>query len=166
MKNFFIGLTLFVTNLFCTHACATTEQTLSIIKPDAVSDHHIGAIINRLEQENLCPVAMKMLQLSPEQAKTFYAVHKERPFYNDLVIFMTSGPVVVMVLEGDDAVAKNRKVMGATDPDPKKAEKGTIRADFAQSVGRNAIHGSDSKENAAIEIAYFFRPEEIHSREK
>ncbi len=137
------------------------EQTLSIIKPDAVEQHHIGDIEAYLESAGLHIVAAKLIQLTPEQAKTFYEVHKDRPFYKDLVNFMTSGPVLVQVLEGEDAVAINRKVMGATDP--AKASPGTIRADFGTSVQQNAVHGSDSPANAAKEISYFFKPEEIHS---
>ncbi len=130
------------------------EQTISIIKPDAVAKNVIGEIYSRFEKAGLKIVAAKMLHLSKEQAEGFYAVHKERPFFNDLVAFMTSGPVMVQVLEGDNAVAKNRELMGATNP--KNAEPGTIRADFADSIDENAVHGSDSLENAAIEIAYFF----------
>lgn len=135
------------------------DQTLSIIKPDGVANKHIGDVISRFEKNGLQVAAIKMIRMTPEQAGQFYAVHKGRPFYEDLVKRMSSGPVVVLVLEGDDAVAKNRKLMGATDP--KEAEKGTIRADFAVSKGENTVHGSDSKENAAIEIAFFFKPEEI-----
>ncbi|MCF7851964.1 MAG: nucleoside-diphosphate kinase [Simkaniaceae bacterium] len=138
-----------------------TERTLSIIKPDAVSKHHIGEIIARFEKNNLSVVAMKMTHLSAHQAGGFYAVHKERPFYNDLVEFMTSGPVVIMVLEGENAVMKNRDIMGATNP--KEAAPGTIRADFASSIDANAVHGSDSLENAKIEIAFFFKESEIHA---
>ena len=130
------------------------EQTLSIVKPDAVSSHHIGEIISRFEKSGLNIAAIKMLHLTKQQAQDFYAVHKERPFYGDLVEFMISGPVVVMVLEGPNAVAKNRLIMGATDP--KNADAGTLRADFAESVQRNAVHGSDSAENAKKEIEFFF----------
>ena len=135
------------------------QQTLSIIKPDAVKKGVIGKIIDRFESNGLRIAAAKKLQLSREDAGKFYEIHKERPFYNDLIDFMTSGPVVVMVLEGEDAVAKNRELMGATDP--KKADKGTIRADFAESIDANAVHGSDSLENAKIEIAFFFAKREI-----
>lgn len=135
------------------------EQTLSIIKPDAVKKGVIGKIISRFEDNDLCVRAAKKLQLSTDDAKKFYEVHKDRPFYGDLVEFMTSGPVVVMVLEGANAVAKNRELMGATDP--KKADKGTIRADFADSIDANAVHGSDSLENAKIEIAFFFAKREL-----
>jgi nucleoside-diphosphate kinase len=135
------------------------EQTLSIIKPDAVKKGVIGKIIDRFESNGLRIAAMKKLELSKKDAKSFYAVHSERPFFGELVAFMTSGPVVVMVLEGEDAVAKNRKLMGATNP--KEAEKGTIRADFAESIDANAVHGSDSLENAKIEINFFFAKREI-----
>lgn len=130
------------------------ERTLSIIKPDAVKKNHIGEIIARFEKNGLHIVAAQMLQLSETQAKKFYEIHKERPFYNDLVNFMISGPVMVMVLEGDNAVLKNREIMGATNP--KDAAPGTIRKDFASSIDENAVHGSDSLENAGIEIEFFF----------
>ena len=135
------------------------QQTLSIIKPDAVKKGVIGKIIDRFESNGLRIAAAKKLRLSAEDAGKFYEIHKDRPFYKDLIEFMTSGPVVVMVLEGDDAVAKNRELMGATDP--KKADKGTIRADFADSIDANAVHGSDSLENAKTEIAFFFAKREI-----
>ena len=135
------------------------EQTLSIIKPDAVKKGVIGKIIDRFESNGLRIAAMKKVQLSEQDAGEFYAVHKERPFFGELVEFMTSGPVVVMVLEGENAVAKNRELMGATDP--KEAAPGTIRADFAESIDANAVHGSDSLENAAKEIAFFFARREI-----
>ena len=135
------------------------QQTLSIIKPDAVKKGVIGKIIDRFESNGLRIAAMKKVQLSKKDAEEFYAVHKERPFFGELVEFMTSGPVVVMVLEGEDAVAKNRKLMGATNP--KEAEPGTIRADFAESIDANAVHGSDSLENAKIEIEFFFAKREI-----
>ncbi len=135
------------------------EQTLSIIKPDAVKKGVIGQIVSRFESNGLRVAAMKKLQLSDADAGEFYAVHKERPFFGELVEFMTSGPVVVMVLEGEDAVAKNRELMGATNP--KEAEAGTIRADFAESIDANAVHGSDSLENAQIEINFFFAQREI-----
>ena len=140
----------------------TLEQTLSIIKPDAVGQNQIGNIIEYFEREGLNVVAAKMLHLSEDQAKSFYAIHKERPFFGELVEFMTSGPVVVMVLEGENAVTKNRQIMGATDPS--KAAPGTIRGDFATSIERNAVHGSDSLENAATEISFFFKPNEIFPR--
>ena len=135
------------------------EQTLSIIKPDAVKKGVIGKIIDRFESNGLRIAAMKKLQLGRCDAKEFYAIHKERPFFNDLVDFMVSGPVVVMVLEGGNAVAKNRELMGATNP--KEAKAGTIRADFADSIDANAVHGSDSLENAKNEIAFFFAKREI-----
>jgi nucleoside-diphosphate kinase len=135
------------------------EQTLSIIKPDAVKKGVIGKIIDRFESNGLRIAAMKKIRLSEDMAGGFYAEHKERPFFGDLVEFMTSGPVVVMVLEGDNAIAKNRELMGATNP--KEAAAGTIRADFAESIDANAVHGSDSKESAAREIKYFFSDIEI-----
>lgn len=138
------------------------ERTLSIIKPDAVAKNVIGQIVARFEQAGLQVVASKMLHLSREKAGGFYAEHKERPFYNDLVDFMTSGPVVVQVLEGEGAIAKNRELMGATNP--KEADAGTIRADFASSIDANAVHGSDSEESAAREVAYFFAADEICPR--
>lgn len=140
------------------------QQTLSIIKPDGVANQHVGDIISRFEKNGLRIAALKMVQLSPEQASQFYAVHKDRPFFNDLVKMMSSGPVVILVLEGDDAVAKNRQLMGATDP--KKADSGTIRADFSKSVTENTVHGSDSQENAKTEIDFFFKPEEIVNQNK
>ena len=136
------------------------EQTLSIIKPDAVAKSVIGKIVDRFESNGLRIAAMKKIKLSQEDAGNFYAVHKERPFFGELVEFMTSGPVVVIVLEGDNAVAKNRELMGATNP--KEALPGTIRADFAQSIDANAVHGSDSLENAKIEIDFFFAKREIN----
>ncbi|RDU61111.1 nucleoside-diphosphate kinase [Helicobacter marmotae] len=136
------------------------ERTLSIIKPDATQNGVIGKIIDRFESNNLRIAALKKLQLSQADAEQFYAIHKERPFFKDLVEFMVSGPVVVMVLEGHNAVSKNRELMGATNP--KEAAKGTIRADFAQSIDANAVHGSDSLENAKNEIAFFFSEREIY----
>ncbi|WP_322629087.1 nucleoside-diphosphate kinase [Halothiobacillus sp.] len=138
------------------------ERTLSIIKPDAVAKNVIGKIITRFEDAGLSVIAGRVMQLTRAQAEGFYAVHRERPFFGELVSFMISGPVFVQALEGENAVMKNRDLMGATDP--KKAEPGTIRADFADSIDANAVHGSDSAENAAIEIAYFFKPEEITKR--
>jgi len=135
------------------------EQTLSIIKPDAVAKGVIGKIIDRFESNGLRVAAMKKLQLSKTDAQNFYAVHKERPFFGELVDFMVSGPVVVMVLEGENAVLKNRELMGATNP--KEAKAGTIRADFAESIDANAVHGSDSLENAKNEINFFFSKREI-----
>ena len=130
------------------------EHTLSIIKPDAVAKNVIGEIYTRFEKANLKIVKAMMVHLTKEEAEGFYAVHKERPFFNDLVTFMTSGPVMIQALEGDNAVLKNRELMGATNP--KEADAGTIRADFADSIDANAVHGSDSLENAKIEIEYFF----------
>lgn len=138
------------------------ERTLSIIKPDAVAKNIIGKIYSRFEGNGLKIVAAKMKHLTREEAEGFYAVHKERPFFADLVKFMTSGPVMIQVLEGEDAVAKNRELMGATNP--KEAVPGTIRADFASSIDANAVHGSDSLANAAIEVAYFFGDQEICPR--
>lgn len=137
------------------------EQTLSIIKPDAVRKNHIGEIIARFEKSGLKIAAIRMKHLKQEDAEGFYAIHRERPFFKDLVSFMVSGPVVIMVLEGENAVAKNREIMGATDP--KKAEKGTIRADFANSIDENAVHGSDAAETAKVEINFFFKPEEVNA---
>jgi nucleoside-diphosphate kinase len=138
------------------------EQTLSIIKPDAVKKNAIGQIIARFEAAGLRVVAARMMHLSRAEAEGFYAVHRQRPFFRDLVQFMTSGPVLVQVLEGDNAIAKNRELMGATDP--KKAAKGTIRADFADSIDANAVHGSDAPETARMEVAYFFPASEVFSR--
>ena len=138
------------------------QRTLSIIKPDAVAKNVVGEIESRFEKGGLKIVAAKMLQLSEEKAGGFYAEHKERPFFKDLVGFMTSGPVIVQVLEGEDAIAKNRDLMGATNP--KEAAAGTIRADFAETIDANAVHGSDSPESAEREIAYFFEAGEICSR--
>ncbi|HEY6004846.1 MAG TPA: nucleoside-diphosphate kinase [Anaeromyxobacter sp.] len=139
------------------------ERTLSIIKPDGVEKAIIGKVIGRFEASGLKPVAMKMKLLSRTEAEGFYAVHKARPFFADLVKFMTSGPVVLMVLEGESAVAKNRDIMGATDP--RKAADGTIRKDFATDIEKNTVHGSDSPENAKIEVAYFFPEIEVHPYE-
>ena len=138
------------------------ERTLSIVKPDGVQKNLIGEVYRRFEQAGLKIVAARMRHLTQTEAEGFYAVHRERPFYKDLVRYMTSGPVVVQVLEGADAVAKNREIMGATDP--KKAAKGTIRADLAASIEENVVHGSDSAENAAREIAYFFAEVELCPR--
>jgi nucleoside-diphosphate kinase len=138
------------------------ERTLSIIKPDAVAKNVIGKIYTRFEDAGLKIIAARMAQLSRQEAEGFYAVHRERPFFKDLVDFMISGPVVIQVLEGEGAILKNRELMGATDP--KKAEKGTIRADFADSIDANAVHGSDAPETAAVEIAYFFPALNIYSR--
>ena len=140
----------------------TVERTLSIIKPDAVGKNVIGKIYTRFEDAGLKIVAARMVHLSRNEAEGFYAVHRARPFFKDLVDFMISGPVMVQALEGEGAILKNRDLMGATDP--KKADKGTIRADFADSIDANAVHGSDSAENAAIEIAYFFPSLNVYSR--
>lgn len=138
------------------------ERTLSIIKPDAVAKNVIGKIYTRFEDAGLKVIAARMMQLSRADAEGFYAVHRERPFFKDLVDFMISGPVMVQALEGENAILKNRDLMGATDP--RKAAPGTIRADFADSIDANAVHGSDSAENAAIEVAFFFPGLEIHPR--
>lgn len=138
------------------------ERTLSIIKPDAVARNVIGKIYSRFESNGLSIAAAKLKHLSRAEAEGFYAVHRERPFFKDLVDFMISGPVMIQVLEGENAIAKNRELMGATDP--KKAAAGTIRADFAESIDANAVHGSDAPETAAIEIAYFFPASEVYSR--
>ena len=138
------------------------ERTLSIVKPDGVSRNLIGQVYSRLEKADLRIIAARMLHLSQREAEGFYAVHRERPFFKDLVKYMTSGPVVVQVLEGENAIARYREIMGATDP--KKAAPGTIRADLAVNIEQNTVHGSDSPENAAAEIAYFFRTTELHSR--
>lgn len=140
-----------------------SERTLSIIKPDAVAKNVIGKIYTRFEDAGLRIVAAQMRQLSQSEAEGFYAVHRERPFFRDLVKFMTSGPVMVQVLEGENAITRNRELMGATDP--KKAAPGTIRADFADSIDANAVHGSDSPETARTEIAYFFPALALHSRQ-
>jgi len=140
------------------------ERTFSIIKPDAVAANKCGEVIALLEAGGLRVIAQKMVRLTTAQAEAFYAVHRERPFYRDLVKFMTEGPVVVQVLEGENAIAKNREIMGATDP--KKAAAGTIRADLAQSIEANTVHGSDAPETAAVEIAFFFAGTELHSRAK
>ena len=138
------------------------ERTLSIIKPDAVAKNVIGQIYARFEAAGLKVIAARMAHLSRREAEAFYAVHKHRPFFNDLVGFMVSGPVMIQVLEGDGAIARNRELMGATDP--KKADKGTIRADFADSIDANAVHGSDAPETAAAEVAFFFPGVDIHGR--
>ena len=138
------------------------ERTLSIIKPDAVVKNVIGQIYARFESNGLKIIAARMTHLSQSEAENFYAVHRERPFFKDLVSFMTSGPVMIQILEGEEAIRKNRDLMGATDP--RKAEKGTIRADFADNIDANAVHGSDAPETAAIEIACFFPSLNIYSR--
>jgi nucleoside-diphosphate kinase len=138
------------------------ERTLSIIKPDAVAKNVIGQIYSRFEQSGLRIAAARMTHLSRQQAEGFYAVHRERPFFGELVAFMISGPVMIQVLEGENAIQKNRDLMGATDP--KKAAKGTIRADFADSIDANAVHGSDSPQTAAVEVAYFFPALDVYAR--
>ncbi|MBL8378221.1 MAG: nucleoside-diphosphate kinase [Burkholderiales bacterium] len=138
------------------------ERTLSIIKPDAVAKNVIGKIYQRFEDAGLAVIAARMMHLSRSQAEGFYAVHRERPFFKDLVEFMISGPVMVQVLEGENAIARNRDLMGATDP--RKAAAGTIRADFADSIDANAVHGSDGPDTASVEIAYFFASLNVHSR--
>ncbi|MGE0358398.1 MAG: nucleoside-diphosphate kinase [Burkholderiales bacterium] len=138
------------------------QRTLSIIKPDAVAKNIIGKIYSRFETNGLKVIAARMVHLSRQEAEGFYAVHRGRPFFKDLVEFMISGPVMIQALEGEDAIQKNRDLMGATDP--KKAEKGTIRADFAASIDANAVHGSDAPETAAVEIAYFFPASQVYSR--
>ena len=140
------------------------ERTLSIVKPDGVQKNLIGEVYRRFEQAGLRIVAARMIQLGQAQAEAFYAVHRERPFYRDLVSYMISGPVVVQVLEGEGAILRNREVMGATDP--KKADKGTIRADLAHSIDENVVHGSDAADTAAREIAYFFRETELCPRKR
>jgi len=140
----------------------TVERTLSIVKPDGVRKNVIGEVYRRFEKSGLSIVAARMTRLTTPQAEAFYAIHRERPFFRDLVSFMTSGPVMLQVLEGADAVAKNREIMGATDP--KKAAPGTIRADLASSIDQNVVHGSDSVENAATEVAFFFAQSEICAR--
>tara|TARA_B000000477_G_scaffold117844_1_gene116841 strand:- start:266 stop:688 length:423 start_codon:yes stop_codon:yes gene_type:complete len=139
----------------------TIQRTLSIIKPDATKRNITGKIIQKFEDGGLSVVAQRRLLLTQEQAEGFYSVHKERPFYNDLVRFMTSGPVVVQVLEGENAIQRNRDIMGATNPE--EANKGTIRKEYALNIEANSVHGSDSEENAAIEIAFFFDEDEINS---
>lgn len=138
------------------------ERTLSIVKPDGVKGNHIGEVYRRFEKAGLSIIAARMLHLSQREAEGFYVVHRERPFYKDLVRYMSSGPVMVQVLEGEGAIAKNREIMGATDP--KKAAPGTIRADLAASIEQNVVHGSDAAETAAGEIAYFFSATELHPR--
>lgn len=138
------------------------ERTLSIVKPDGVKGNHIGEVYRRFEKAGLSIIAARMLHLSQREAEGFYAVHRERPFYKDLVRYMSSGPVMVQVLEGESAIAKNREIMGATDP--KKAAPGTIRADLAASIEQNVVHGSDAAATAAGEIAYFFSATELHPR--
>jgi nucleoside-diphosphate kinase len=138
------------------------ERTLSIVKPDGVKGNHVGEVYRRFERAGLSIIAARMLHLSQREAEGFYAVHRERPFFKDLVRYMTSGPVIVQVLEGESAISRNRDIMGATDP--KKAAAGTIRADLATSIEQNVVHGSDAADTAAREIAYFFSTTELHSR--
>ena len=140
----------------------SVEKTFSIIKPDAVGNNVVGKILQRFEENNLQIIASKMIHLTKEKAEGFYSVHKEKPFFTNLVEFMTSGPVIVQVLEGENAILKNREIMGATNPD--EASQGTIRKDFAKSIDENAVHGSDAPETAAAEIAYFFNDNEICKR--
>jgi len=144
-------------------ATQTMEQTLSIIKPDAVGQNQIGNIIEYFEREGLSVIAAKMAHLTSDLAKDFYAVHKERPFFQELIDFMTSGPILIMVLEGENAISRNRQIMGPTDPS--KAPAGTIRADFATSIERNAVHGSDSPQTAKEEISFFFKQNELFRRQ-
>jgi len=167
MNKFFALILGVLTALFSTSASAqekiiqpAAERTLSILKPDAVEAQEIGAIIAVIEKSGLEVVVLKMTQLTTAQAEQFYGVHKDRPFYQELVAYMSSGPIVVQVLEGKDAVRTYRTLMGATDP--KKADKGTLRAVFGKSLEKNAVHGSDSLENAKTEIAFFFTPDEIY----
>lgn len=160
MKKVLTSLTMLM--MMAANLPAAQEQTLAIIKPDAVAAKHVGEIITRYEKSGLHVSALKMTRLTKQKAEEFYAVHKDRPFYPELTSFMSSGPIVVMVLGGDGSVAKNRELIGATNP--KEAAKGTIRADFAKSIGENAIHGSDSPENAKNEIAFFFSAEEIQTQ--
>lgn len=166
MKQFlmtFVGIMLLAASLQAEVRSDQLQQTLSIIKPDAVAHNHIGGIIEKVEQGGLKVAALRMVKLSKKQAQEFYAVHKDRPFYADLVSYMSSGPIVVQVLEGENAVVLYRKIMGATDP--KKAESGTIRAAFGTDIQQNAVHGSDSLESAQSEIAFFFKPDEIFGQQ-
>lgn len=169
MKKIFasiLGALAFMMSPLSAQGCCCDEppvqKTLSIVKPDAVKANHIGEISARFEKEGLKVIAAKMVHLNKEQAEAFYAVHKERPFYSSLVNFMCSGPIFVQVLEGKDAIAKNREIMGATNP--ALAKEGTLRSLFASSVEQNAVHGSDSKDSAKQEISFFFKDEEIFSR--
>lgn len=157
MRKFLVSLVVFMASSIGMQAAQ--EQTLAIIKPDAVASNHVGEIISRYEKSGLHLNALKMARLNKQQAEKFYEVHKDRPFYKDLTTFMSSGPIVVMVLDGDNSVARNRELIGATNP--KEAAKGTIRADFAKSITENAIHGSDSLDNAKSEISFFFPTYEI-----
>lgn len=157
MKKYLFSL--FISLFLFSYLQAAQEQTLAIIKPDAVAANHIGEIIAKLEKNGLHVIALKMAHITKPQAEEFYAIHKERPFYKDLVTFMSSAPVVLVALEGENSVAKNREIIGATNP--KEAVKGTIRADFGKSIGENAIHGSDSVDNAKNEVAFFFSADEL-----
>lgn len=159
MLNKFFTSVFICLSALCFGAAGDVQQTLSIIKPDAVAANHIGGVISKFESENLHIAGMKMVRLTQPQVKLFYAEHVGKPFFADLADFMTSGPVVVMVLEGPNAIEKNRTLMGATDP--QKANEGTLRKLFATSVTKNAVHGSDSPESAKREIAFFFKPQEI-----
>lgn len=152
MRKFLASLAVFTAASISLQAAQ--EQTLAIIKPDAVATNHVGEIISRYEKSGLHVTALKIVRLNKQQAEKFYAVHKDRPFYKDLTTFMSSGPIVAMVLDGDNSVARSRELIGATNP--KEAAKGTIRADFAKSLTENAIHGSDSLDNANVEISFFF----------
>jgi nucleoside-diphosphate kinase len=157
--RFFASVMLLAVSLQAESQSSQFQQTLSIIKPDAVVQNHIGGVISKIEDAGLRVAALKMVKLTKDQAKDFYAVHKDRPFYADLVSYMSSGPIVVQVIEGSDAVSLYRKVMGATDP--KRAQAGTIRADYGTDIQQNAVHGSDSLESAQTEISFFFKPDEI-----
>lgn len=159
MKSLFLTVLAACTISVASSLAADVQQTLSIIKPDGVRAQHIGDVISTFEHNGLRIAAIRMVKLNPDQAAQFYAVHKDRPFYPALKEFMSSGPVVVMVLEGEDAIAKNRQLMGATDP--QKADKSTLRARFAKSMSENVVHGSDSIENAKVEIDFFFKPTDI-----
>ena len=161
-KAFISAFVLTATVMFSMSVDAAIENTLAVIKPDAVADNHIGEILAKYESNGLKIAALKMVKISKNDANRFYAVHKDRPFYDELTTFISSGPIVAIVLQGDNAIAKNREIMGTTDP--KNAAKGTIRADYAKSVGENAIHGSDSPAAAKVEIDFFFRPQEIYTR--
>lgn len=157
-----LGLSLFSCSSQNEKNLSKKEVTLTIIKPDAVADNNIGKIINRFETNGLRVAAIKMVELDKGQVEQFYKVHKDKPFYDELTEFMSSGPAIVMVLEGDEAVSRNREIIGSTNP--KTAGRGTVRRDFSTSIGKNAVHGSDSKETAQNEILFFFTPEEISTR--
>lgn len=162
MLKWFFGFAFISFSFFSSVEAVEIERTLSIIKPDAVSNNCIGEIVSRFEKNQLSIAAIKMVKLTPAEAQKFYEVHRNKPFFEGLITYISSGPIVALVLEGENAVAKNRELMGSTDP--KKASKGTIRADFARSIEQNAVHGSDSLENAQKEIFFFFKPEEIFKR--